>query len=116
MSYKDIADNVAKLVEEKQEAYGNSFGKSCSVLEVLYPDGVKPADYPDLLTVVRVLDKLFRVATNKDAFGESPWKDIMGYSLLATYRDYSDKYTVSKDSVNADSVNIWGVEYVDKCK
>jgi hypothetical protein len=30
-----------------------------------------------------VIDKLKRIATDRDALGENPWKDIMGYSLLA---------------------------------
>jgi hypothetical protein len=29
-----------------------------------------------------VIDKLFRLATNNDKFGESPARDIAGYSIL----------------------------------
>ena len=36
--------------------------------------------------VVRVLDKLFRIATDRDALGESPWRDIAGYGLLGARR------------------------------
>lgn len=32
--------------------------------------------------VVRVVDKLFRIANHKDAFGENPWADIAGYAVL----------------------------------
>jgi hypothetical protein len=35
-----------------------------------------------LLTVVRILDKLFRIANSKDAFNEDPWFDIAGYAIL----------------------------------
>ena len=35
-----------------------------------------------MLAVVRIVDKLFRIATDKDAFGESPFKDIAGYGIL----------------------------------
>ena len=78
-----LAADLADLVEQKQHAYGDSFGKSGDVLRILYPNGVRVDQYADLLTVTRVLDKLFRVATAKDALGESPWRDIGGYALLA---------------------------------
>lgn len=85
--YQVKAGEIASLVSEKQTAYGDSFGKSGQILLTLYPDGIKPEQMNDALTVVRVVDKLFRIATKKDAFGESPWRDIMGYALLAVERD-----------------------------
>jgi hypothetical protein len=51
---------------------------------------VKPEQYGDLLAITRVIDKLFRLATKKNAFGESPWRDICGYALLGIARDESD--------------------------
>lgn len=83
MSYEQIAGDVARVVVEKQRAYGDSFGKSGAVMRILYPQGISHKQLDDALTVVRVIDKLFRVATKRDAFGENPWKDIMGYALLA---------------------------------
>ena len=85
--YKQIADSVGALVSEKNIAYGDSFGKACKILETLYPGGVKPEQYTDMLAIVRVVDKLFRIATKKDAFGESPWRDICGYSILGVAND-----------------------------
>jgi len=84
--YNAQALKTAQLVEEKQAAYGDSFGKSGAVMRILYPDGISPEQMDDALVVVRVIDKLFRIATDRDAFGESPWRDIMGYSLLAVVR------------------------------
>ena len=81
-----IASDIAKLVKDKQEQYGDSFNKAFKVLEILYPEGVTPKNYPELLTVTRVLDKLFRIATDNDPCGESPWEDICGYALLAIQR------------------------------
>lgn len=82
--YEDHAREIGKLVDEKQRAYGDSFHKSEQVLRVLYPSGIRLDQYVDLLTMVRVIDKLFRVATDKDALGESPWRDIAGYGILAS--------------------------------
>ena len=37
-----------------------------------------------MLAVTRVVDKLFRIANRRDAFGENPWQDIAGYGILGT--------------------------------
>jgi hypothetical protein len=70
----------------KQAAYGDAFGKAGDVLRILFPDGVSPDFYDDLLGVVRVIDKLFRIATARDALGEDPWEDLAGYGLLGAAR------------------------------
>lgn len=85
--FEKTALEVAKLVKEKQLAYGDSFGKSGEVLRLFYPNGIPVDQYTNALAITRVVDKLFRIATDKDAFGESPWKDINGYSLLALIND-----------------------------
>lgn len=87
LSYSQLGQEIASLVEEKQKAYGDSFGKSGQVMRLMYPNGVSAEGLEDALVVVRIIDKLFRVATRKDAFGESPFGDIIGYGLLALRRD-----------------------------
>lgn len=82
IDYESLACEVGKLVNKKQKAYGDSFGKSGEIIKILFPDGVKPEQYPALLCIVRIIDKLFRVASAKDAFGENPYQDIAGYGLL----------------------------------
>ena len=87
MNYVKIANSIGSLTAEKNAAYGDSFGQACDVLKVLYPNGVQADQYKDMLAVVRVIDKLFRIANKKDAFGESPWRDICGYALLGIAND-----------------------------
>lgn len=86
-SYEDLGAEIGRLVAEKQAAYGDSFGKSGEVLRVLYPEGIAPDQYDDVLSIARILDKLFRIATDRDALGESPYRDIVGYGLLGAARD-----------------------------
>ncbi len=86
-SYEHIATEIGRLVQEKNEAYGDSFGQACRILEVLYPEGIQPNQYRDALAITRVIDKLFRLANKKDAFGESPWRDICGYAILGIAND-----------------------------
>lgn len=90
-TYERIGSEIGKLVQEKNEAYGDSFGQACKILEVLYPNGVAPSQYRDALAITRVIDKLFRLANKKDAFGESPWRDICGYAILGVANDELEK-------------------------
>ena len=80
--YDRIGREIGKLVDEKQKAYGDSFGRAGAVMKVLYPKGISLEQMDDALAVIRIIDKLFRIANDKDAFGESPFKDIAGYGLL----------------------------------
>ena len=89
-NYEKIGKEIGKLVQEKNQAYGDSFGRACEILEVLYPEGIKPEQYRDALAITRLIDKLFRLANKKDAFGESPWKDICGYAMLGIANDEVD--------------------------
>jgi hypothetical protein len=85
--FDDLARELGELVEAKNKAYGNSFHYTSSILSVLYPAGVSPSQYSDMLLLVRIIDKIFRVAAKKDAFGESPYQDIAGYALLGWQQD-----------------------------
>ena len=87
VKYEKIATEIGKLVDEKNEAYGSSFEKAEQILKVLYPNGIKPEQYTDMLAITRIVDKLFRIATRKKAFGESPFKDIAGYGILGVAND-----------------------------
>lgn len=87
--YEEEALKIAKLVDEKQIQYGDSFGNAHKLLEVLYPEGISKDKYKDALTVIRTIDKLFRVARG-DQGDESAWKDINGYSLLAIVREIQE--------------------------
>jgi hypothetical protein len=81
-----IGASIGALVETKQKLYGNSFGKSGDIMRILYPNGIPPEKLDDALTIVRIVDKLFRIATDRDALGESPWQDIAGYAILSVGR------------------------------
>tara|TARA_Y100000310_G_scaffold321950_1_gene380303 strand:- start:2061 stop:2357 length:297 start_codon:yes stop_codon:yes gene_type:complete len=91
--FVEIGNRIGELVKQKNMAYGDSFSRATDILEVLYPNGVKPHQYRDMLAVIRVIDKLFRLATRKNAFDESPWNDIAGYALLGIAADEKDSTT-----------------------
>lgn len=92
--FLEAAEKIGTLVAEKNVAYGNSFEEAEKFLAILFPNGIPTESYGDMLCIVRIFDKLKRVATNKDAFGESPYKDIAGYSILGLVKDEKKKSEV----------------------
>jgi hypothetical protein len=87
--YPGLGKSIGELLVEKQKAYGDSFSRAGEIMAILYPDGIKPYQVHDALTVVRIIDKMFRIANappDGDVMGESPWRDMAGYSLLALER------------------------------
>lgn len=79
--YEALGKAIGALVDVKNHQYGDAFHQTGRILAILYPEGVAPEQYDDMLAVVRVLDKLFRIANGKQG-NEDPWQDIAGYGLL----------------------------------
>ena len=77
-----IATEIKSLVEEKSLAQGGAFLKSEKILKILYPNGIKPEQYKDLLAVIRVVDKLFSLAAQKETLSESFFNNIAEYVIL----------------------------------
>jgi hypothetical protein len=80
--YEAKGRDIGRLVDQKQKQYGDSFHKCGAYLRLLYPEGIKPEQYNDLLALVRDFDKSMRIATGNQG-DENAWKDKAGYALLA---------------------------------
>ena len=80
-----IGEEIGNLLDEKAKAYKDSYGAVENKLSKLWPDGIPRGSYKDLLFVIRITEKLARIAANpdRDPGGESPWADIAGYAILA---------------------------------
>ena len=91
--YEEIGTHVGGLVDKKNKAYGDSFHQTGNILRIYYPRGIRPDQYDDMAAIVRISDKMFRVATEKNAFGENPFEDIAGYGILKC-RDDKEGYRV----------------------
>lgn len=85
-TYEELGQRVGALVDVKNAAYGSSFDDAGDFLRILYPNGIQPNQYGDALALVRIFDKMKRIATDRDALGESPYQDIAGYGLLGLRR------------------------------
>jgi len=89
--FQTTALEMGTLVTHKNIAYGDAVNKTAKVLAILYDNGIQPQQYQDVLTVTRIVDKLCRIATNNDPFGEDPWSDINGYSLIRMVQRKKEK-------------------------
>jgi len=85
--YTNIGLEIGALVDEKNAAYGDSFTKAAEFLKILYPNGIPVDAYTDALCIVRIFDKLMRLATSKDYNNERPYADIAGYAFLGLQKD-----------------------------
>lgn len=89
MNYVETGKQIGELVQIKNEMYGDAFNKSGEFLEILYPDGIRPDQYKDMLAVVRIFDKLMRIA-NGNQGNENAFMDIAGYGILKSIEDKTE--------------------------
>ena len=78
--FQKIATDIGALLQEKNTSYGNAFDASAAFLNILYPHGIAPAQYTDLGLLIRIFDKMMRIANG--ASTEDPYQDIAGYGIL----------------------------------
>ena len=76
-----VINDLRDTLLTKRKLYGNAFNNAPDILTMLYPNGIQPESYGDVLTIVRIIDKLYRIANQADT--EDPWEDIAGYAVLA---------------------------------
>ncbi len=90
ISFEELGLEIGKLLESKNRAYGSAFDKAGDFLKVLFPNGVPPEKYTDMLCMVRMFDKMMRIATadtNTNEKALDAYSDMAGYSLLGLRRE-----------------------------
>jgi hypothetical protein len=87
--YVGLTGTIHTIVKNRK--YGDAVRKTVEILRVLYPEGIRPDQYSDLLLLVRVQDKMVRIASytpeRRKKDDESPWADIRGYGTLGEEKD-----------------------------
>lgn len=86
-AYEQIGTELGKLCQDKNQAYGPAAKTAGHALRLLMPNGCHPSRYEDMLLFARSWDKWSRIFTRPDAFGESPYKDLVGYSIIGAEKD-----------------------------
>ncbi len=86
--FLEKAEEIAKIVEEKNKSYGNSQDKSAEFFKLLYPHAILPDHYKNVLLMARMFDKMMRIANRQEGFqGEDAKADLLGYALLLATGD-----------------------------
>lgn len=89
MNYSQTGKRIGELVQLKNEQYGNAFHEAGNFLEILFPHGIRPEQYKDMLGIIRVFDKQMRIA-NGNKGDENAWYDIAGYGILMSGEQKDD--------------------------
>jgi hypothetical protein len=107
-TFTELATDIGTLVEEKNKAYGSAFDKAGDFMRLLYPEGIKPDQYKDMLCIVRIFDKLMRIATSYEGTEEKKveaYSDINGYSLLGLRASLEEQTVVKKSETKSEAAN-----------
>ena len=80
----DLKD-IEELLEKKNHSYGNSVARSADMMRALFPCGMGIQVYHRVHFMIRIFDKLCRLASPNIRREEAvdAWKDIVGYGMLA---------------------------------
>ena len=80
---EQIAGIIGRTVHEKGKAYGDPYLiSSTSIMKILYPLGIDSGQLSDALVILRMVDKLCRIALGDPLSDkEDPWQDITGYGI-----------------------------------
>lgn len=80
-----VSEEVFTTVIKKNVSYGNSTAKAAKLMKELYSPHICSFQYPDVHFVVRILDKLSRIASGNIEKEQTydAWVDIAGYAMLA---------------------------------
>lgn len=81
--YESAGQALGLLIDEKRRQYGGgALERAAAVMTLLYPDGIQPEHYCDAMSLMRVVEKLCRVAGGNQG-DEDAWIDIAGHGLVA---------------------------------
>lgn len=89
--YKKLGEKIGSLVDEKNQAYSNSYNETGQILKLLYPNGIMTENYKDMIVLIRMIDKMKRLATSKEAFKENPYKDLIGLTIRLFLNQNNEK-------------------------
>ena len=77
LDYQKTGLEIGWLVHEKDEQYGRACNKVAVIMQILYPNGIKPRDYLHASILTRMLDKICRIA---NGYFDDSYRDIGGYA------------------------------------
>ena len=89
--FEELAKEVAQLVDQKNEEYGNCYSVAPELLKLFAPNGISPDKYNDIAILLRLVEKI------KRGFGgeisRDLWIDIVGLGLNGL-KEYDERHKV----------------------
>jgi len=79
--FKEIADKIGSMVEEKNVQYGDSYANTQKFLDILYPESIPVEKFSDIVCIIRIFDKLKKVAAQVESDEENPYADLIGITI-----------------------------------
>jgi hypothetical protein len=87
MRFKEKALEVAEMLERKSEEYDAPYDSDNEFLKIMYPDGVPPNQYSNMVLCLRLYDTLKKLTKT----GDTKYIEyIAGYGILAMCEEGSD--------------------------
>jgi len=80
--FLSLANELGNMLADKNRQYGDSYARMAHVLPMFYPDGVPPDQLLDAVFILRIVDKLMRIASAQGDDQEDPVLDLCGYGIL----------------------------------
>jgi len=77
-----LGEEIGRMLADKNRKYGDSYARMAHVLPMFYPDGVPGDHLLDAIFILRIIDKLMRIASAQGDDEEDPVKDVAGYAIL----------------------------------
>lgn len=89
--FQDAAKMVANVLTEKNASYGDATTVTASIAKLLWSEGIPVSQLDEALVVIRMLDKLCRIAKGTKFANEDAWLDLAGYALLVLAKGMGEK-------------------------
>lgn len=87
---QQLLDQIRRMLLHKNRLYSGSFAKVPQLLLILFPTGIPARLFPHAVSIIRILDKISRLSSDRTEDTESPWIDASGYSILSALYDHTN--------------------------
>lgn len=81
-NFENVAKQIVDSVKAAERETGNCFTKSTEVIRILFPAGIPPGKEQEVASMLRIIDKMFRIANNPGSTA-TEWQVLSAYALNA---------------------------------
>lgn len=77
--HANLGIEIGSIVDVKNEQYGQAWKRSAEFIRLLWGDNITADQYPNVLLLVRMFDKMCRIS---QGHLDDSFEDIAGYALI----------------------------------